>query len=115
MELVRFAVSAGLIAGGLVFVLSSVAGVWKFRYVLNRVHAAALGDTMGMGLILLGLIVYIGFEMTSLKLALLGLLWWLSSPVASHLIARLEITANPDLGEHMAVKTEEDPHEEVRG
>ena len=68
-----------------------------------------------MGLILLGLIVFTGWEMTSLKLALLGLLWWLSSPVASHLIARLEITANPDLGEHMAVKTEEDPHEEVRG
>ena len=115
MEWVRFAISAGLIAGGLIFVLSSVVGVWKFRYVLNRVHAAALGDTMGLGLILLGLIIYTGWKVTSLKLALLGLLWWLSSPVASHLIARLEVTVSHDLEKHMAIQTEKDPHEEVRG
>ena len=110
---VRFVLSALLILAGLFFVVSSVVGVWRFRYVLNRLHAAALGDTLGMLLIILGLVCYTGFQLLSLKLLLLVVLWWLSSPVASHLIGRLEITADPDLERNMAVHTEEDPHEEA--
>lgn len=113
LEWLRFIVAALLILGGLVFVVSSVVGVYRFKYVLNRMHAAALGDTLGILLIVLGLAVINGLNLTSLKALLLVVLWWLSSPVASHLISRLEVTANPELDEHMAVRTEGDPHKEV--
>ena len=113
LEWLRFALAAALMLSGLVFVISSVMGVYRFRYVLNRMHAAALGDTLGILLIVLGLMVISGFNFISLKLLLLVVLWWLSSPVASHLISRLEVTTNPRLEEEMSVKTEDDPHKEV--
>lgn len=113
LEWLRFALSAALILSGLFFVIASVVGVWRFKYVLNRMHSAALGDTMGMLLIVLGLAVRSGFQMVTLKLLLLVVIWWLTSPVSSHLISRLEVTADPHLEEHMSLKTEGDPHEEV--
>ena len=113
LEWLRFALAAALMLSGLVFVISSVMGVYRFRYVLNRMHAAALGDTLGILLIVLGLVVINGLNLTSCKALLLVVLWWLSSPVASHLISRLEVTTNQHLEENMAVKTESDPHEEV--
>ena len=113
LEWLRFALAAALMACGLAFLISSVVGVYRFRYVLNRMHAAALGDTLGILLIVLGLAVIGGFSFTSLKILLLVVLWWLSSPVASHLISRLEVTTNQELEKHMAIRTESDPHEEV--
>ena len=113
LDWLRLILSAILVAAGLVFVISSVVGVWRFKYVLNRMHAAALGDTLGMLLIILGLAVRTGFQMVTLKLLLLVVIWWLSSPVASHLIGRLEVTTDPELEKNMTVKTESDPHEEV--
>ena len=51
--------------------------------------------------------------MLTAKLLLAVVIWWISSPVASHLIARLEVTTNPDLKREMAVRSEEDPQEEA--
>ena len=91
LDWLRFVIAALLILGGLCFIVSSVVGVYRFRYVLNRMHAAALGDTLGILLIVLGLVVINGLNLTS----------------------RLEVTTNRHLEENMAVKTESDPHEEV--
>ena len=113
LEWLRFVIAALLILAGLCFVISSVVGVYRFKYVLNRMHAAALGDTLGILLIVLGLVVKGGLSLTSCKALLLVVLWWLSSPVASHLISRLEITTNPRLEQEMELKTEGDPHREV--
>ena len=91
---IQFAVGAILIALGVGVLALSVIGVYRFRYVLNRMHAAAMGDTLGILLVLGGLIVISGFRAVSLKLLLTIGLLWLTSPVASHLIARLEIHTN---------------------
>ena len=113
LEWLRFALCAGLILMGLAFIVSAIVGVYRFKYVMNRMHAAAMGDTMGILCIMLGLVVASGFNVTSVKLIMLVVMLWLTSPVASHLISRLEITANPKLEEQMTVHTEEDPHKEV--
>ena len=65
-------------------------------YVLNRMHAAAMGDTLGIGFSFLGLMIMSGWNFTTLKLFLVILFLWFSSPVSSHLIARLEVTTNED-------------------
>ncbi len=113
LEWLRFILAAALMLLGTFFVISSVVGVNRFKYVLNRMHAAALGDTMGILFIILGLTVISGWNMNSLKLLLLVAMWWLTSPVASHLISRLEVTINPHLEQEMEIATEDDPHKEV--
>ena len=102
-EALRFALCALLMLLGLVFEISAVVGVFRFRYVLNRMHAAAMGDTMGIFLMLLGLAVANGLSMLSLKLMLLVLLFWLTSPVSSHLIGRLELVTNEELDREVSL------------
>ena len=94
-EWIRFSVAAVFIISGLVFELLAVSGVYRLKYVLNRMHAAAMGDTLGISLVLIGLIVIRGLSFDSLKFILIIFFLWLASPVASHLIARLETTMNP--------------------
>ena len=97
METVRFVISAVLMAAALATLVTGVLGVFRFRYVLNRMHAAAVNDTLGILLAVLSLIVAWGFTWTSLKLVLIVIVLWLSSPVSSHLIARMEVTTHPEM------------------
>jgi len=97
IEWVRFIVGVGLLIVGLLIFVVELYGVFKFKYVLNRMHTAAMGDTMGLGVSLLGLIVLCGLNFTSLKMGLIIVFLWLASPVSSHLIARLEVTINEEL------------------
>ena len=96
-ETLRFITSALLMGLGLIFEICAVIGVFRFHYVLNRMHASAMGDTMGILLIMLGLAVASGVNLLSLKLLLLVFLFWTASPVASHLIGRLELVTNENL------------------
>ena len=80
---------------------SEVLGFYKFRYVMNRMHAAAMGDTLGILLVLGGLMVFSGFTALSLKLLLTIVMLWLTSPVSSHLIGRLEVHINEKLDTHL--------------
>lgn len=99
-EWVRFLVGAVLLLCGLGTFLIEMIGVYRFCYVMNRMHAAAMGDTLGIGFCLLGLIVMSGFHVTSMKLLLVIIFLWFSSPVSSHLIARLEITTDEEPEKH---------------
>lgn len=99
-EWVRFLVGAAFLLSGVAIFLIEMIGVFRFKYVLNRMQAAAMGDTLGIGFCLLGLIVMWGFSFTSLKLFLVIAFLWFSSPVSSHLIARLEVTTNEDTEKH---------------
>lgn len=96
LEWIRFLAGALFLLCGLGIFLIEMIGVFRFRYVLNRMHAAAMGDTLGIGFSLLGLIILNGFQFTSLKLLLVIVFLWFASPVSSHLIARLEVTTNED-------------------
>ncbi len=80
---------------GVFIYVTGVLGIYKFKYVLNKMHCAALGDTLGLLLIALGGIVYYGFTFSSAKLLLIVVFFWFTSPVASHLISLLETTSNP--------------------
>lgn len=95
-EIVRLAVGTGLLLCGLGIFLMELYGAFHFDYVLNRMHAAAMGDTLGIGCCLLGLILMCGFSFTSLKLFLVIVFLWFSSPVSSHLIARLEAATDEE-------------------
>ena len=110
LEWIRFIAGLGLLLMGMAIFVIELIGVFKFKYVLNRMHAAAMGDTLGIGFSMTGLILLCGFNYTSLKMALIILFLWLASPVSSHLIARLEVVTNEHLEEHCQLpqKLEED-------
>ena len=100
LEWIRFLAGVGLLLVGMGIFVVQLAGVFKFKYVLNRMHAAAMGDTLGIGVSLTGLMILSGFNFTSLKMALIIVFLWLASPVSSHLISRLEVVTNEHLAEH---------------
>jgi len=103
----QFICGTGLLLTGLGFFVIQLIGVFKFKYVLNRMHAAAMGDTLGLGASLLGLIILSGFNFTSLKMALIIAFLWMASPVSSHLIARLEVTTNEHVDKFCELPNEE--------
>ena len=100
LEWIRFIVGTGMLLVGLGIFVIQIFGVFKFKYVLNRMHAAAMGDTLGIGISMTGLIILSGLNVTSLKMALIIVFLWLASPVSSHLISRLEVVTNEHLAEH---------------
>lgn len=100
LEWIRFLVGAAFLLMGLSIFIIEMIGVFRFRYVLNRMHAAAMGDTLGIGSCLVGLMIMSGINFTSLKLFLIILFLWLSSPTSSHLIARLEVTTDEEPEKH---------------
>ncbi|MDO4648626.1 MAG: monovalent cation/H(+) antiporter subunit G [Eubacteriales bacterium] len=95
-EWARFIIGAILLLCGLGIFVVEMIGIFKFKYVLNRMHAAAMGDTLGIGFALLGLVIMNGWNFTSAKLLFVIVFLWFASPTASHLIARLEVTTNED-------------------
>ena len=104
---VRFVLGTGLLLVGLGIFILQLFGVFKFKYVLNRMHAAAMGDTLGIGACLLGLMILSGFNVTSLKMGMIIVFLWLASPVSSHLISRLEVVTSEHLEEQCQLPQEE--------
>ena len=90
---IRFILGTLFLLAGMVLFVVEIISVFKLDYVLNRMHAAATGDTSGIGLSLIGLMILNGFNLITLKLLLVVFLWF-SSPVSSHLIAKLEVATH---------------------
>lgn len=111
-EWIRFLAGAAFLLTGLGIFVIEMAGVFRFRYILNRMHAAAMGDTLGIGCCMLGLMVICGWNFTSLKMFLVILFLWLSSPTSSHLIARLEVTTDEEPEKHYRLLEKSLPPEE---
>lgn len=100
---IRLIIGSTFLICGLVIFFTELFGVFHFHYVLNRMHAAAMGDTLGISSCLLGLMFFSGFNFTTLKLALIVLFLWCTSPVSSHVLARLEVATNDNLDAHCLI------------
>ncbi len=107
LTIIRFILGFLLLFLGVLVFLLEVIGVYKFKYVLNRMHSAAIGDTLGIGCAMIGIMILEGFTFTTLKFFLVLLFLWFSSPAASHLIARTEVTINENLADYVEVCPED--------
>ncbi|WP_125152387.1 monovalent cation/H(+) antiporter subunit G [Clostridium rectalis] len=76
--------------GGLFFFLVGTVGILRFPDVFTRVHSAAKCDTLGLFLSLIGLIIFNGFNVISLKIILVIIFVWITNPTATHLIGKAE-------------------------
>jgi len=88
-----------LVAGGLFCIVGGI-GLLRMPDFYTRVHAASVTDTLGVGLILLGLALQAGWTLVVAKLAVIGLLIFFTSPAATHALAKaaLERGLEPLLG-----------------
>ncbi len=76
-----------LVTSGVFFLLVGAIGLLRFPDFYTRMHAAGKCDTLGSLLVLLGLASYQGVDLASLKMLLIGLFIFLTSPTATHAIA----------------------------
>ena len=76
-----------LAAGGAFAVIGTV-GMIRMPEFFTRIHAASVTDTLGAGLILLGLVLQAGLTLVAVKLVMIGLLIMFTSPTATHALAK---------------------------
>lgn len=90
METFQWIVASLLFIMGSFFFLVGVLGLLRMPDIFSRIHTTTKGDTLGVGLVLLGLMVLYGFSFTTLRILVLLALVWLTTPTAAHLIAKAE-------------------------
>ncbi len=107
MHWIRFILGTVCLLIGLFFIVTSVVGNFRFKFALNRMHSAALGDTLGLLGVILGTCFYNGLNVTTLKLLAIVALVWITSPVASHLLMLMEMTVGKYSAEASADESDE--------
>jgi len=75
-----------LLAGGTFCVIGGV-GLVRMPDFYTRMHAASVTDTLGAGLMLLGMMLQAGASLVTVKLVMVGLLIFFASPTATHALA----------------------------
>lgn len=76
-----------LLVGGL-FCLVGGIGLLRMPDFFTRMHAASVTETLGVGLVLFGLLLQAGWTLVAVKLLMVGLLVFFVSPTATHALAR---------------------------
>jgi len=87
MELVQDIVSWALFSSGSLMLIIGGLGLIRLPDFYTRLHAAGIIDTLGAELILVGMVVQAGFTLVAVKLILIGLFIFFTSPTATHAIA----------------------------
>lgn len=87
LDLVLDIASIAALVAGVIFVLAGAIGVMRLPDFYTRMHAAGVTDTLGAELIVLGLMLQAGWSALTLKLALIGVFVFLTSPTATHAVA----------------------------
>ncbi len=78
-----------LIACGVVALLIGSLGLLRLPDVYCRIHAVGMIDTAGAGFIILGMVIHEGFTLVTVKLVLIGVFMFFTSPIATHAVAQV--------------------------
>ena len=100
LEWIRFGAVAFFFAVGIVILYISIFGTYRLRFALNRIHSAAMTDTLVLMLFVIALMIAEGFSFTSLKFLMAIVLQWCTSPLASHMMAKFEYLTDDRLSTH---------------
>ena len=92
MEIVFDSLSWVFILGGVFFIVTGAIGVVRMPDVYCRLHAGGMTDTMGAGLILLGMCFQAGLTLITVRLLMIWAFLLITSPVATHALARAALS-----------------------
>lgn len=81
-------ISSLLLLAGVFFGLSGAVGLFKFPDFFTKVHAASVTDSIATILIVGGLILQTSFDLVTAKLVFIMLFLMITSPTASHALAK---------------------------
>ena len=99
---------AGLfLAGGAFFLLASAIGMLRLPDFYCRLHASGNCETLGVMLSFMGLVIYEGLTLTSLKMIMIFLLIFLGNPIGTHILSKAAYKSG-----HHVWTLEEDAKEE---
>jgi multicomponent Na+:H+ antiporter subunit G len=91
MSAVLDVASWALIVAGGAFSLVGAVGMLRMPDFYTRVHAASLTDIVGSLAILLGLALQAGISLVAVKLAVVALLIFFTSPAATHALVKVAL------------------------
>ena len=77
------------IALGVVALLIGALGLLRLPDVYCRIHGVGVIDTAGAGFIILGMIIHEGISLVTVKLVLVGIFLFFTSPIATHAVAQV--------------------------
>ena len=83
--------AVGLVCAGVFFLFTGAVGLLRFPDFYTRMHAAGKCDTLGALLVLAGLACYSGVALVSVKILAIVVFIFLTSPTATHAIARVAL------------------------
>jgi multicomponent Na+:H+ antiporter subunit G len=81
-------ISNALVLLGTLFCVVGGIGMLRLPDVYCRMHAAGITDTLGAGLVLLGLTLQGGLSITTVKLVTILIFLWLTSPASTHALGK---------------------------
>jgi len=79
-----------IVAGGFFCVVGAL-GLLRMPDFFTRMHAASVTDTLGAGLLLVGLMLQAGLTLVTVKLLFLAVLIFFTSPTATHALAKAAV------------------------
>jgi len=93
--------SWGFILAGCFFTLAGAIGLVRMPEVYTRMHAASVIDTLGAGLLCIGMMLQAGLTLVSVKLVFILALLFFIGPVVTHALAQAALHAGiePELAE----------------
>lgn len=95
--IVREIIAAILLLTGGSFMFVSAVGVIRLPDFYTRLHASSIGETLGLVLAGLGLIIYNGVNLTSAKILLIIVALFLVNPIGTHLIGKAAIRSGEEI------------------
>ena len=112
LEWIRFGLVAACFAAGLVTLFISLFGTFRLSYSLNRMHAAAMCDTLVLMLFTTGCVLACGINVVSFKFVFILLMLWCTSPVVSHILMKTRYLTDEHLSDHCDVRIDDSQKEE---
>lgn len=88
MSELRDVLTVLFVIAGIFFLFIGSLGLIRLPDFYSRTHATSKSDTLGLLLIIIGLIIYEGLNLNSAKLFLILLFIALSNPIGAHALAR---------------------------
>jgi multicomponent Na+:H+ antiporter subunit G len=78
---------AALVSGGFFYVVGAI-GLNRMPDIFTRMHAVSVSETLGVGLMMLGMLLQAGPTLVAVKLIMIVLVMWTAGAVATHALAR---------------------------
>ncbi|MGF6375882.1 multicomponent Na+:H+ antiporter subunit G [Clostridiales Family XIII bacterium PM5-7] len=86
--MIREIIAAGFLLIGFLFLALSAIGIIRLPDFYSRMHASAIGETLGMALMGIGFIVYTGINDTAVKIMFICISIFIVNPIGIHLISK---------------------------